>query len=160
MITTKYTRNLKPEGDYEVLISKVHIDVTRGGTDYISIPMTIREDVDQPYKNAKIFHSIWRKKEPSALDMEVEGYNFDQLMRVCEAVGIPAGTNFEGLEDILDQISWKQVICHLRHKDNAYTGQKQEQVYYLKKTEHPTSVQAPVYAEPVAEPEDDGDLPF
>ena len=53
MITTKYTRNLKPEGDYEVLISKVHIDVTRGGTEYISIPMTIREDVDQPYKNAK-----------------------------------------------------------------------------------------------------------
>lgn len=90
--------------------------------------------------------------------MEVEGYNFDQLMRVCEAVGIPAGTNFEGLEDILNQISWKQVICHLRH--NEYNGQTQEQVHYLKKTEHPTSVQAPVYAEPAAESEDDGDLPF
>lgn len=158
MITTKYTRNLKPEGDYEVLISKVYIDVAKSGTEYISIPMTIREDVDQPYQNAKIFHRIWKKKEPSALDMEVEGYSFDQLMRVCEAVGISAGTNFEGLEDILDQISWKQVICHLRH--NEYNGQKQEQVYYLRKTEHPTSVQAPVYAEPAAESEDDGDLPF
>ena len=63
MITTKYTRNLKPEGDYEVLISKVHIDVAKSGTEYISIPMTIREDVDQPYKNAKIFHRIWRKKD-------------------------------------------------------------------------------------------------
>ncbi len=158
MITTKYTRNLKPEGDYEVLISKVHIDVAKSGTEYISIPMTIRKDVDQPYQNAKIFYSLWKRKEPSALDMEVEGYSFDQLMRVCEAVGIPAGTSFEGLEDILNQISWKQVICHLRH--NEYNGQKQEQVHYLKKTEHPTSVQAPVYAEPAAELEDDGDLPF
>ena len=89
--------------------------------------------------------------------MEVEGYSFDQLMQVCEACGIPAGTNFESLEDILDKISWKPVLCRLKHDE--YNGKQQEKVHYLKKTNHPVNVQAPEYAAP--EPEvDDGDLTF
>ena len=158
MITAKYESRIKPEGEYECIITKAHIDVTKSGKEYISIPMTIREDIEQPYKKGKIFYALWKRREPSALDMEVERYSFDQLMQVCEACGIPAGTNFESLEDILDKISWKPVLCRLKHDE--YNGKQQEKVHYLKKTGHPVNVQAPVYAAPEPAEEDDGDLPF
>ena len=55
MITAKYESRIKPEGDYECIISKAHIDVAKSGKEYISIPMTVREDIEQPYKKGKIF---------------------------------------------------------------------------------------------------------
>ena len=159
MIKTNYSGGLKPEGDYEVLIGNVHVDVAKSGKEYISVPMTIRDDVEQKYQGGKIYHSMWKRREPGKMDMEVEGYSYDQLMRLCQAVGIPSGTNFESLDDLLRQCSWKQVICHLVHEE--YQGNKQERVKWLKKTEHPTEVKAPEYAGPAADDlEDDGDLPF
>lgn len=158
MITAKYESYIKPAGDYEAVISKAHIEVANSGKEYISIPMTIREDVEQPCKNGKLYYTMWRRKEPTALDLEADGYSFNQIMRICEAVGIPAGTNFKDLDDILNQISWKCVVAHMEHEE--YNGKKQERVKYLKKTNRPKAVAAPEYAEPAAEDEDDGDLPF
>lgn len=155
MITAKYESRVKPEGDYECTIGKVYIDVAKSGKEYISVPLTIRGDVEQPYKNGKIYHAIWKRKEPSSLDMEMEGYSFSQLMQLCEACGIPSGTNFESLEDILNKISWKAVVCRLKHDE--WNGQKQEKVHYFKKTAKPVKVKAPTYTEDL---EDDGDLPF
>ena len=52
-----------PEGDYEVMTKSVDYNTTKGGTLYISIPMVIRNDVEQECKNRHIWHAIWKRKE-------------------------------------------------------------------------------------------------
>lgn len=160
MIKTNYDSNkfIKPEGEYEVMIGKVAESVTPWGKEYISIPMEIRRDVQQPYGGGKIYHNINKSRNPNTMDLEIGGYYFWRVMQLCEAVGIPSGTNFESLEDILRKISGKPVRVTLAHKklDN---GKTYENIRAVKPTQFPDISAAPVYAAPEPE-EDDGDLPF
>ena len=45
-----YEDSLLPEGEYEMVIKSACENVTKGGTQHISIPMVVRNDVQQKFQ--------------------------------------------------------------------------------------------------------------
>ena len=69
MISVNYdeaqgTGGLVPVGEYEVVIKRGSQMATPGGTEYLNIPMVIRNDVEQPRQNAYLWHKVWHLKSP------------------------------------------------------------------------------------------------
>lgn len=79
LFTTNY-KNLEnndnkpvPEGVYEVIIEDTHPDATPGGTEYISMNLRIRKDLDKalPNTNGKqhnrvVFMNIWKERKQTS----------------------------------------------------------------------------------------------
>ena len=126
---------LKPEGDYEVIIDTAEVTRTQSGKDKINIVYVIRNDVQQPCQNGLIFNSIWKKKEPNADDMSVDGYNFGQLMAVAAAAKLPDDKEYASLGDFLAELSGKPMKVHLYHDD--YNGKTYEKIDLHQPTEYP-----------------------
>lgn len=69
--------NIKPEGDYECIITAVEEKTNRNGKTKLGVQMVIRNDIaGQKYGNAMLFYDIWKRKEPTQIDMQVGGYGF------------------------------------------------------------------------------------
>ncbi|RJZ60101.1 hypothetical protein DYZ63_01183 [Listeria monocytogenes] len=51
------------DGVYEVIINHATEDATPSGAEYINVDLIIRNDINQKFKNAHIFHSIWKAKK-------------------------------------------------------------------------------------------------
>lgn len=127
---------LKPEGDYEVIITKAEEKQTKGsGKTYLSLSLVIRNDVDQKYKNAYLFHTLWKRKEPTEADRQVNGYGFSQIMSLSKAAGLPNGKNYDSLTDLLTELMKKPVKAHLVHDE--YNGDKRESIAWFAPTDHP-----------------------
>lgn len=126
-ITTNYDQNrdIIPEGTYEFQIGSASTATTKGGTDYISIPMTIRKDLDQPQKGRVLFHAIWKKHEPNSMDAQISGFNFGSVMAILKNAGIPAGTEFDSLKDMLKAVEGKPIRGTVTHDEyNGRTSAK------------------------------------
>lgn len=108
---------LVPEGDYECIIVNAEIRKTQNGKYKVAFSMVIRNDVDQECKNRYLFVDVWRKREPSPSDEQVEGFNFAQLMAIARAAQIPSGQNFESLEQFMQCMVNRLVIVHATHDD-------------------------------------------
>lgn len=121
--------SLKPEGDYECIITKIEEKTTRNGAKGINFTLTIRKDVAQKYKGACLFYTIWRKKEPSELDAQVGGYNFSQLMSVGRAVGLPDGKDYDSLSQYLEELAGGCVRATMKHEE--WNDKTYERVTYL-----------------------------
>lgn len=127
---------IKPEGDYECIITKIEERTTKNGAKGINFTLVIRNDIpEQKYKNAYLFHTIWRKKEPNELDMQVEGYNFGQLMAMGKAAALPDGKDYEGLKQYLNDLLNKCILATVKHEE--YNGKPQERISYVNPTKHP-----------------------
>lgn len=129
--------DLIPEGTYECIIREVYEDATKGGTVYINIPLVIRNDVEQKRKNAYLWHSIWKKKEPTARDKAVGGYNATMINRLSEAAGLTDGSHFETLEEWMQLLKDRPVKVTVRHELNSYNNQMQVRIGQLSKTSVP-----------------------
>lgn len=66
---------LIPEGDYEVVISKLEKKVSSKGNDYLNITFSIREDVKQNYGNRKLWYTIFKRPNDRA-------YNFNKINEI------------------------------------------------------------------------------
>lgn len=143
---------LMPEGEYEIIIKSAFEDATKNGIPYINIPLVVRNDVEQPYKNKHIFHSMWKNKESGE-------YNFKAINTIAKAIGIPNGTKFESLEQLLD--SFKNKTAKITIKHNEYNGTTSERVSFWNPTKFPECkhVFKSQAATDVTEQEKD-DLPF
>lgn len=110
---------LKPEGDYEVVIDKAELAVTKNGKENISLSYIIRNDVAQGCQNGLIFHSIWKKSDDKQNedDKSIDGFNFAQLMAVVEAANLPDGKEYAALGDLLTELEGKAIKVHLFHDD-------------------------------------------
>ena len=142
---------IKPEGNYECIIVKAEERATKNGKLGLNISMVIRNDVPQAYQNGYIFHTLWKRREPTAADMQVNGYGFGQVMALGKAAKLPDGKDYPNLEAFLADLVGKPVLVTLRHED--YNGQKQERVSYLNPTKYPevrhvmkTMASPPAYA--------------
>ena len=128
--------SLKPEGDYEVIIDSAETKtIQSSGKQCVSLTYIIRNDVQQPCQNGLIFNSIWKKKEPNADDMSVDGYNFGQLMAVAAAAKLPDNKEYASLGDFLAELSGKPIKVHLYHDD--YNGKTYEKIDRHSPTDHP-----------------------
>lgn len=111
---------LIPEGFYECIITNAEIRQTQNGKYKVGFMLTIRNDIQQPCVNRVLFLDIWRKKEPTPADDQVDGFNFAQLMAVSRAARIPSGQNFESLEQFLKALTGRLLIAEVKHEE--YNG--------------------------------------
>lgn len=126
-ITANYNQNhdIIPEGTYEFQIGAASTATTKGGTEYISIPMTIRKDLDQPQKGRVLYHAIWKKHQPNNMDSQIGGFNFGSVMAILKNAGIPAGTEFDSLKDMLKSVEGKPIRASVIHDEyNGRTSAK------------------------------------
>ena len=155
----EYESSLLPQGEYEMVIKSAYEDVTKGGTQYIRIPMVVRNDVEQPYQNAYLWHAVWRAKNPTPQDNAFGGYLSRQILRLCEMAGIPKGTKFESLTDLLDALKNKPLRAGVQHE--TYQGQTSARLQYTQPTKAPDcrhKWKSP--AGEIQETVDEEDLPF
>lgn len=124
--------NIKPEGNYECLIQKIEERTTRNGATGLNISMVIRNDVEQKFKNGFIFHTLWKRREPTELDKQVNGYGFSQVMALGKAAGLPDGKDYESLIEFCNDLINRPVLVNLKHEE--YNGKMQERVNYLNST--------------------------
>ena len=152
-----------PEGDYEVVIKAAHFDVTPGGSTYINIPLIIRNDVEQPRKNAYIWHALWMKKTPTDQDKEFQGFSAPQIFRLCNAAGIPSDAEFKEFGEILEVLAGKLPRVTVYHDE--YNGKITAQVKFTNVTQHADckhvfKAKDPALTEGEEIPVSDDDLPF
>lgn len=132
--------SLKPEGDYECIITVIEERITKNGAKGLDFTFVIRNDVSgQKYGNACLFHTIWRKKEPNEFDMQVEGYNFNQLMAIGKAAQLPDGKDYENLKQYCEDLLNKCIRVTLKHESNPdyRNGEPQERIRYFNPTKYP-----------------------
>ena len=133
--------NLIAPGSYECRIVEAFTNATSGGALFFSVRMAIRDDVAQPHKGRIIFHRIWRKKEPTAEDMTVDGYSFKQLMSLCRAAQLPNGKRFSSLDELGDDLAGRNIKVTVEHEFNRYRGETEVRVKWLNKSDSLPSVQ-------------------
>lgn len=112
--------SLVPEGDYECIITNAEIRKTPNGKYKAGIMLTVRNDIQQDCQNRVLFLDIWRKREPTPADEQVDGFNFAQLMAVSRAAQIPSGQSFESLEQFLQALCGRCLIATVKH--DTYNG--------------------------------------
>jgi hypothetical protein len=128
--------NIKPEGDYECIITAIEEKTTKNGKTKLGVQLVIRNDIEgQKYGNAMLFYDIWKKKEPTQMDMQVGGFGFGQLMALGKAAGLPDGKDYASIKEYCEDLLNKCVIAHMEHED--YNGSTQERVRWLNPTKHP-----------------------
>lgn len=112
---------LVPQGNYETIITNAVISQTKNGKYKVSLALTIRNDIQQDCQNRVLFIDIWRKREPTPADEQVDGFNFAQLMAVSRAAQIPSGQSFESLEQFLQALCGRCLIATVKHE--TYNGE-------------------------------------
>ena len=129
------TETLLPEGEYECIVHSAYMTATRGGPEYFSVRLIIRNDVPQKYQNKNIFYQIWKKKEPTDDDRKVDGLNFKQLMSLSKACKIPNGKSYETIDDLGKDMKNQPVLVTIEH--NEWNGSINERVRYTNETKYP-----------------------
>ena len=127
--------DLLPPGKYETIIKSAEEATTKNGTPYIDVRLVIRNDIEQAFKDRYIFHKIWKKKEPSQQDSQVDGYSFKQLMNLANSSKIPAGKNYGSIAELLADFSGKCVLTEIEH--DTYNNNTHERVKFFEPTAHP-----------------------
>ena len=119
------------DGDYEVVITKVGEDATKGGTEYVDVRLTIRNDIDQKHKNQVIFHKIWKAKATGKYNMK----SFNTLGAAAQL----QKTSFATFEELLNEFVGKPMKVRVKNEKSEYNGNTYENlnVKNMKKTEFP-----------------------
>lgn len=128
--------SLKPEGDYEVIIKGIVERTTKNNKTGLNLKFLIRNDVpEQKFGNAYLFHTLWKRKEPAQLDLQVEGYSYGQIMNLGKAANLPDGKDYDSLAQYCDDLIDKCVRVTLKHGE--YNGNPQENITYINPTKFP-----------------------
>ncbi|MGN1112291.1 MAG: DUF669 domain-containing protein [Acutalibacteraceae bacterium] len=141
--------NIKPEGDYECIISRWTEKDSKSGSKGLNFAFIVRNDVEQAYKNAYIWHTLWKHKKPTEADMQVNGYGFGQIMAMGKAAGLPDGKEYESLEEFCNDLINKPIRVTLRHEE--YNGKIQERVSYVNPSKFPQCNHIPKQSSTTAE---------
>lgn len=106
------------DGDYEVVITKVGEDATKGGTEYVDVRFTIRNDVDQKHKNQIIFHKIWKAKATGKYNMK----SFNTLGKFARLTK----TSFNSFDELLNEFVGKILKVKVANETSEYNGKTYE----------------------------------
>lgn len=154
------------DGVYEVIITTMQEDATQSGTEYTDVRLTVRNDVDQKYKNQIIFHKIWKAKATGKYNMR----NFNTLGAAIQEQ--LKNTSFNTLEELFQEFRGKALRVQVKNETSEYNGKTYENlnVKQMGKTQFPDiqhqfkDGQNPNESNPFAtggaEVNDDSTLPF
>jgi len=153
------------EGDYEAIIEKIEIKISKANNEYVNITFRIRDDVEQKFKRRVLFDKLFKEKDANG--MHTEYFNRKKITRIVSAV-FPKDTpfEFESFDDICDAIIKHKLIIHvgITKEEDDYTGKKQNFIYYYKPTEHGDKVlgeeKSAAKTPDAAAEYDDKNLPF
>ncbi len=124
-----------PEGEYEVVIRNIEERTTKNGATGLNLSLVVRNDVEQSYKNRYIFYTLWKRKEPTAADKQVQGYMFSQIMRLAKSAKLPNGKAYETVMDMCKDLMHRPLKVTLEHRE--YNGKQQENVKYVNSSDFP-----------------------
>lgn len=126
---------LIPEGYYEVIIKNIEEHTTKKGSKGLNITLIVRNDVQQECKNRLIFHTLWKRKEPTQADLQVQGYGFSQIMALAKAAKLPNGKSYDTLSDLCDDLIGRVICVYVEHEE--YEGKTQARVQYIDPSNYP-----------------------
>ncbi|MCL2461382.1 MAG: DUF669 domain-containing protein [Defluviitaleaceae bacterium] len=113
-----------PEGYYEVVVLSAFEDAKKNSASvFINMPLVVRNDVEQPEKNKRIFFSIYKKAEPTANDAAHGGYPANQIDKLSKAAGLSNGKQYDSLEQWLEDMEHKPLrvkVFHDEYKGATY----------------------------------------
>ena len=131
--STDYTEvssfDLIPKGEYEVIIKSIEERTTQNGATGLNLTLVIRNDVEQKYQNRVIFHTLWKRKEPTQADMQVQGYSFKQIMSLAKAANLPSGKSYETVADLCADLINHVMRVTVDH--DTYNGSTRENVKFM-----------------------------
>lgn len=127
--------SIVPEGEYEFVITACGINATRGGTEYIDVQLTIRNDLDQKCRNRVVYAPIWRRKAPKEEDMACDGFMASAINQLSRAAGLENGKTYAGIEQWCQDLMGKPLRGRVYHED--YKGRTSAKVNRLSPTEFP-----------------------
>ena len=111
--------SLKPEGDYECIITGIEERTTKNGATGLNFTLVIRNDVEgQRYGNACLFYTLWKRREPTDADKQVNGYSFGQVMAIGKAAALPDGKAYKDLAEYCQDLVDKCIRVTLKHESN------------------------------------------
>ena len=151
--------SIVPEGEYEFVITAARVSVTRGGTEFIDIQLTIRNDVDQQCRNRVVYSPIWRRKDPKEEDKACDGFMASAINQLSRAAGLENGKTYAGVAQWCEDLVGKPVRGCIYHED--YNGRTSAKVNRLSPTKFAQVMHMGVQqaAAPVAQNGDE-DCPF
>lgn len=126
---------LVPVGEYEVIIMKIEERVTPNGKTGLNIKMIIRNDVEQGSKNRYLFHTFWKRREPTKADIQVQGYGFNQIMQLAKAAKLPSGKSYENVNALCADLIGHPMRVTINHEE--FNGKQRENVRYMNPTNFP-----------------------
>lgn len=121
--------DLIPKGEYEVIIRNIEERTTQNGATGLNMTLVIRNDVEQKYKNRCIFHTLWKRREPTEADMQVQGYSFKQIMQLAKATMLPSGKSYETVNGLCADLINHVIRVTIDHEE--YNGRTSERVKYM-----------------------------
>ena len=121
--------DILPEGEYEVIIRNIEERTTPRGATGLNLSLVVRNDVEQNYKDRYIFYTLWKRKEPTDADKQVQGYSFKQIMRLAKSAKLPSGKAYETVMDMCKDLLHRTLKVTLEHRE--YNGKQQEDVKYV-----------------------------
>lgn len=107
------------DGIYEVVIDHATEDATPGGAEFTNFQMTIRNDLDQPHKNQKIWHRVWKKKDTGQ-------YSMVMFNTIGKAAGLQAGKVYNSFQELLDDFRGRPVQVYVKNETSEYNGKTYE----------------------------------
>lgn len=139
-----------PVGEYEVTIQEARMTYTRSGTPCIDIPLIIREDIDEnPVSSGRIFHTLWKRKEPTIADQACDGFSSKQVQMLSKAAGLPNGKAYDNMQEWCDDLKGRFLRVTVEHEE--YNGQTRARVKWTNESKRPNGF-TPV--------DDESDVPF
>lgn len=120
------------DGLYEVVIDHATEDATPSGAEFTNFQMTIRNDLEQPHKNQKIWHRVWKAKATGK-------YNMTMFNTIGKAAGLQAGKVYNTFDELLEDFRGKPVQVYVENTTSEYNGKTYEnlEVKQWKQTKFP-----------------------
>lgn len=123
---TNFTLNMEDtfdgviqDGTYEAVITKCEENVTPGGAEHVDVRLTIRNDVNQKYKNNIIFHKIWKAKATGKYDMRF-------FNTIGAAAQLQQEKAYSSIEELFNNFLGKPVKVTVKNETSEYNGKTYE----------------------------------
>ncbi len=108
---------------------------TPNGATGLNLTFVIRNDVEQKCQNRYLFHTLWKRKEPTKADMQVQGYSFKQIMQLAKAAKLPSGKAYETVSELCADLINHVLKVNVHH--DQWNGQVREEIGFMNESAFP-----------------------